>query len=234
MVQYRKYADVDPQNKFLFAQGKDHAIGGAACVRVFANKLGLENFTSTKLRNHLATTAQIMALEPSQLQQLAEFMGHELNVHKRLYRLSSDILHKAKLGKLYLCMEDSKANVHRFKNKNFDDIQMDDGMLHLSIDDMASSDEEKEEDRNREEEEENGESQLSKRISSKRACTKRATKFICEDMIDDSDADETYEPTAFIIEMSLSKWQPINGSMLPSKISLLHIWSLTYSACLIS
>ena len=55
---------------------------------------GLENperITSTKLRKHVPTLMQLADLNESELEQLAEFLGHNSKVHKDFYRLRQDI-----------------------------------------------------------------------------------------------------------------------------------------------
>lgn len=67
------------------------------------------NITSTLLRKHVATMTQILNLTPNELQQFAQFMGHDLAVHKEYYRLPENTYQVAKVSKLLLMMEKGKV-----------------------------------------------------------------------------------------------------------------------------
>lgn len=47
-----------------------------------------ENITSTRLRKHVATVAQLLNMSEGDIEQLATFMGHSTDVHNNFYRLS--------------------------------------------------------------------------------------------------------------------------------------------------
>lgn len=58
--------------------------------------------TSSKLRKHLATIAQILKMNNEDLEQLATFMGHTTKTHNEWYKLTSDIYQTAKVSKILL------------------------------------------------------------------------------------------------------------------------------------
>ncbi|KAJ8939196.1 hypothetical protein NQ318_019437 [Aromia moschata] len=60
------------------------------------------------LRKHLATISQLFSMENEDVEQLATFMGHTLDVHRKEYRLPDDIFQTAKIAKLLL-MESGDA-----------------------------------------------------------------------------------------------------------------------------
>ena len=61
--------------------------------------------TSTKLRKHTASTAQVVSLKENELDSLASFLGHDLRVHTNFYRLPSDVNEIARVSKLFLAAE---------------------------------------------------------------------------------------------------------------------------------
>lgn len=61
---------------------------------------------STNLRKHVATLSQMIVLKENELDLLAQYMGHDIHVHRNYYRLPEDTLQSAHLAKLFLTMED--------------------------------------------------------------------------------------------------------------------------------
>lgn len=62
-------------------------------------------------------------LKESDIEQLANFMGHTQAVHRQNYRLPDDVYQTAKLSKLLLLME--SGNADSYKGKCLDDINLD-------------------------------------------------------------------------------------------------------------
>ena len=58
-----------------------------------------------------------------ELQEVARHMGHELNVHRKFYRLQEDVIELAKISKLLLAVENGEA--HHFSGMSLDDINID-------------------------------------------------------------------------------------------------------------
>ena len=70
-------------------------------------KAGLKNtplFTFTNLRKHVATLSQALNITPSEQDQLATFMGHDLNIHKKYYRHPIDVVQRAKVAKILIAV----------------------------------------------------------------------------------------------------------------------------------
>lgn len=78
--------------------------------------------TSTKLRKHVATVAQLLNFNEGDVEQLANFMGHSKEVHKTFYRLPESVFQVAKVSKFLLMME--KGNAEQYRGKNLDDINI--------------------------------------------------------------------------------------------------------------
>lgn len=101
---------------YLFASRTDpgKSLRGCDVLRKYAYKCGAErpeNITSTKLRKHLATMSQVMNLNKNELDVLANFMGHDIRVHRQFYRLPEDILQIAKVSKVLLNLEKGRSDL---------------------------------------------------------------------------------------------------------------------------
>ncbi|KAK7491276.1 hypothetical protein BaRGS_00017547, partial [Batillaria attramentaria] len=126
----RQAAGVLESNPFLFARSgtEDTHVRGADLIRKFGNECGAKNpnsLRSTLLRKHVATTSQILNLRDNELDHVADFLGHNILVHREYYRLPDETIQLAKVSKLLFCME--RGNVPGLKGKNLDDIQVETG-----------------------------------------------------------------------------------------------------------
>ena len=92
MIEKRKECGVPDQNEFLFAIPNclTH-YRGHQCLRQLADECGAkkpEYLRSTQLCKDIATTSQILKLKSNELDQLADFMGQDISVHRQFYHLS--------------------------------------------------------------------------------------------------------------------------------------------------
>lgn len=67
------------------------------------------------MRKHLATLTQVFNKSSSEVEQLATFMGHTVDVHKKMYRLPDDVYQTAKVAKILMLMERGEAGMYRGK-----------------------------------------------------------------------------------------------------------------------
>ena len=67
--------------------------------------------------------SQILNLKDHELDALADFLGHDIRVHRQFYRLSEDTVQVAKISKLLLELESGRLARH--KGKTLDEIQVD-------------------------------------------------------------------------------------------------------------
>ncbi|VEN35544.1 unnamed protein product, partial [Callosobruchus maculatus] len=117
-------------NIYLFAlPHTSEPVSGYHTFRKHATKaLGaskkVASLTSTKLRKHLATVAQILKMGSSELEQLATFMGHSTKTHEEWYRLPADIYQTAKVSKILVMSQ--KGSIEQFKGKRKDELEIDD------------------------------------------------------------------------------------------------------------
>ncbi|KAH9645932.1 hypothetical protein HF086_011394 [Spodoptera exigua] len=88
---------ISDKNDFLFAKpGSEGTLCGYKVLKKYASASGAQNpaaITTTKLRKHLATLTQMFNLKDSNIEQLANFMGHTQAVHRQNYRLPDDVLY---------------------------------------------------------------------------------------------------------------------------------------------
>jgi len=129
LIKTRDSCGVSEANKFVFARahyGSECHIRGSDCLRNFSESCGAKFPTllrSTKLRKQIATLSQIMNLKDHELDILANFLGHDIRVHREFYRLPEETLEVAKVSKLLLLME--KGDLSEMKGKTLDEIQVD-------------------------------------------------------------------------------------------------------------
>ncbi|KAL2076437.1 hypothetical protein ACEWY4_027965 [Coilia grayii] len=126
VVENREMCGVPRENPFLFARsGALTAYRGGKCIHKYAAECGAQHpeaLTSTRLRKLIATMFQILNLEGNEADQLADFLGHDICVHRQYYRLPQGTLQLAKMSKLLMAME--KGTICRFKGKSLDDIEV--------------------------------------------------------------------------------------------------------------
>nr|XP_055051673.1 uncharacterized protein LOC129437514 isoform X1 [Misgurnus anguillicaudatus] len=148
LVDKRHSCEVDGDNPFLFARPKCSATSffrGQDCIRLFANQCGAQNpeyLRSTQLRKQVATMSQILNLKDNELDQLANFLGHDIRVHRDYYRLPDATIEIAKISKLLLAME--KGTLASFQGKSLSEIEIEDE-IDPELDDEEESDEDGEE-----------------------------------------------------------------------------------------
>ncbi|XP_063042777.1 uncharacterized protein LOC134437210 isoform X2 [Engraulis encrasicolus] len=115
------------ENVFFFARPRQETyLRGHACIHRFARECKAnhpERIQSTKLRKHIATLLKILNLNESEMDQVTEFLGHNLTVHRKFYRLPEGTLQLAKLSKVFMAME--RGSLMEFKGKNLDQIEID-------------------------------------------------------------------------------------------------------------
>lgn len=135
LLECRKDVGVLDTNCYFFARiGTDTHVRGSDVLREAGHASGAahpDTLTTTLLRKHIATTSQILNLKHNELDILANFLGHDINVHRRFYRLPDETLQLAKVSKLLISME--SGDIAACKGKNLDniDIQDNEGMKQL-------------------------------------------------------------------------------------------------------
>ena len=80
-----------------------------------------EAITWTSLRQQIATMSQVNEINDTQQDQLAQFLGHNIRVHREFYRLPLDITQKAMLAKLLTAVNDGQS----LSDANLEDLHID-------------------------------------------------------------------------------------------------------------
>ncbi|KAJ0058304.1 hypothetical protein NL108_013080 [Boleophthalmus pectinirostris] len=127
LVQNRQTCGVLDDNLFFFAKPATEAsfYKGTDCIRNIAHQCGAKqpkSLSSTKLRKHVATLSKVLNLTDTEMDQLADFLGHDIRVHRKFYRLPEGTLQLAKISKVLMALE--QGRVSEFKGKNLDEINL--------------------------------------------------------------------------------------------------------------
>lgn len=127
LTEKRQECEVLDENGFLFALPHSaHCLQGGRCLKKFVDECNVKNpkaLTSTKLRKHIATLSTVLNLKTNELDQLADFLGHNIDVHRQHYRLPEGTLQMAKISKILLALEQGRLG--EYKGKNLDQIHID-------------------------------------------------------------------------------------------------------------
>ena len=124
LAKERSNCGILPDNDFLFARpGSASHLKGSDCIRVYARECGAEQpqtLSSTKLRKQVSTLSKVLNLTDTELHQLAEFLGHDIRIHRQYYRLPEGTLQLAKISKILMACEQGK--LADFKGKTLEEI----------------------------------------------------------------------------------------------------------------
>lgn len=66
----------------------------------------------------MATISKILNLKDNEMDNLADFLGHDIRVHRKYYRLPEGTLQLAKISKVLMAME--RGQLSDFKGRNLD------------------------------------------------------------------------------------------------------------------
>lgn len=127
LVTCRESAGVSRENKYIFSNNSpDGCIRGCDVLREFSMACGASNpetLRSTRLRKHIATITQIANLKRNELDMLAKFMGHDVEIHREFYRLPEETTQLAKVSKLLYALDTGK--VSSLVGKKLSEIEID-------------------------------------------------------------------------------------------------------------
>jgi len=151
LVESRSSAGVKMSNQYVFALShSENYIRGSDAVRKAAVHSGAANpstLTSTNFRKHIATLSQLIDLKDHELDALAQFMGHDIRVHRKFYRLPNDVVQMSQLAKIFILMEKGQLAMHKGKTLEelMSEVTEDSGNIseHLSIKDIHIEGEER-------------------------------------------------------------------------------------------
>jgi hypothetical protein len=134
MEHTRQVCGIKADNPYVFAMSNsDNYLRGNDSIRIAANSCGAKQpfaLQSTNLRKHVATLCQMINMKENELDLLAQYMGHDITVHRNFYRLPNDTLQSATLAKLFLAMEEGTLVAQ--KGKTLQDL-----MVQLPSEDLS-------------------------------------------------------------------------------------------------
>ena len=100
--------------RYVFKRpGSERPYRGPDALREIMKKLEPELhhlLTFTDLRKHIATISQISELSSSTQDSLATFLGHDIRIHRKHYRMPIDIVDKAKVAKILLSVNEGHTD----------------------------------------------------------------------------------------------------------------------------
>lgn len=92
ILKYRQKAGVSSKNPYVFGisgQDKESFLSATKLIRTFAGNCGAtnpESLRGTPLRKHAATKCAEFQLDENEISNFAKFMGHDIQIHKNIYR----------------------------------------------------------------------------------------------------------------------------------------------------
>ncbi|XP_034082114.1 uncharacterized protein LOC117552648 isoform X1 [Gymnodraco acuticeps] len=124
LVKYREDCGVLKDNAYMFARptAMTHFCG-SDCIRGFAKTCGAKcpkSLTSTRLRKHAAILSPVLNMTDTEMDQLANFLGHDIRIPREFYRLPEKTLQLAKISKILMALE--QGRLAEFHGKNLDEI----------------------------------------------------------------------------------------------------------------
>lgn len=127
LVKTRKNCEVLDENPYMFSRPQALSyFRGSDVIRYIAQRCEAINpvaLSSTKLRKHVATMSKVLNLKENEMDDLANFLGHDIRVHREYYRLPEGTLQLAKISKVLMALE--RGQLCKFKGKSLDEIDID-------------------------------------------------------------------------------------------------------------
>ncbi|PIK58106.1 hypothetical protein BSL78_04962 [Apostichopus japonicus] len=153
LVKLRSDVGVSSSNQFVFAvlEGSNHHIRGCDSLRTLSSLSGAQRpdlLRSTQLRKHIAVMSQVMALKENELDVLANFLGHDVRIHREFYRLPDPAIQVAKVSKLLVALEGNSGDPGTLlQGRNLDELELnqDEEIQENQIDESEEESEETEE-----------------------------------------------------------------------------------------
>lgn len=128
IIKHRIEVGVNEANEHVFPRRNCdslESLRGSDVLRFYAQICGAKSphlLTSTRLRKHVGTMSQLLNLKEHELDCLANFLGHDIRIHREFYRLPESTMYMAKISKILIAMESGTA--HKFKGKSLDEMDI--------------------------------------------------------------------------------------------------------------
>lgn len=112
LVKQREACGVLKENGYMFARPEAMThFRGSDCICGFAKVCGAKcpnSLTSTRLRKHAGTLSTVLNMTDTEMDQLANFLGHDIRIHCEFYRLPEKTLQLAKISKVLMALEQGR------------------------------------------------------------------------------------------------------------------------------
>ena len=112
LINLRCNVGVNLLNPFIFSIPSGNSMANIRANDAMRKHVGMipdlrypDAIRSTNLRKHLSTMNQLLNLQDTELDLLANFMGHIISIHQEFYRLPESTMLLAKCDKILLAME---------------------------------------------------------------------------------------------------------------------------------
>ncbi|CAK1585620.1 unnamed protein product [Parnassius mnemosyne] len=120
IIACREDLNIPSSNRYLFARANtEEPFDGGKClekIKKYCNLKRPEMLTSTGMRHHIATMSQVHSKQNDQYtEHLAGFLGHDLTVHAKNYRLPMQVLQKAVVGTQLIEYENTIRSQNKIK-----------------------------------------------------------------------------------------------------------------------
>lgn len=126
LVSHRRACGVPDENPYFFSRPEAETnLRGSDAIREIARECGAkhpETLSSTKLRKQVATLCTLLNLKDNEMDTLANFLGHDIRVHREYYRLPEGTTELAKVSKILMALEQGRLS--DFKGMTMDQIQI--------------------------------------------------------------------------------------------------------------
>ncbi|XP_054867655.1 uncharacterized protein LOC129349183 isoform X2 [Amphiprion ocellaris] len=127
LVAHRQTCGVPNDNPYFFARSEANThLRGSDAIRRMAKECGAkhpETLSSTKLRKQVSTLSTVLNLKDNEMDTLANFLGHDIRVHRQYYRLPEGTVELAKVSKVLIALEQGRLS--DFTGKSLDEIEID-------------------------------------------------------------------------------------------------------------
>ncbi|XP_070189389.1 uncharacterized protein [Littorina saxatilis] len=117
-------------SQYLFvSESGEKPYRGTKAIKDYAVKAKVSDtclFTATHLRKQLATLSQAMAISKFNQDQLATFLGHDIRVHRGIYRQPLEVIEKSKVASfLFRVNKGISVNLKDLPSNEDEDIDVD-------------------------------------------------------------------------------------------------------------
>jgi hypothetical protein len=117
----RKKAGILSNNPYVFATpDTSNELLAHQILNKLSKQFGVKNCNSTALRKYLATTVQALSLKDSELDYVANHLGHDIRIHRQFYRMDDATIELAKISKLLHLSKSGK--LHENKGKSLEEL----------------------------------------------------------------------------------------------------------------